>query len=292
MTPLRHGIGPTYSLRSKPNAVRRGASQSRGIMKGPNGHALGASIATQGNGVRKVESPPMEDHRKPGIVFRPPSDCRRLVIVGAGGFGREVLQWARDAWPEHAERIAGFLSDDPGRLDGFSTGLEILGPVASYEPRPGDYLLLGIGVAYSRRVVAERLSGRGAEFATLVHPRAVVARSARLGQGSIVCPGAIISDSARLGACVLVNYHASLGHDSSAGDFAVLSPYATLGGGARIGDDVFLGLHASVGPGRSVGSRSKVSANSCLLSNAPSDSLVYGVPGRISPRIGLTEDAP
>ncbi len=141
----------------------------------------------------------MEDSKEPGIEPRPPSDCRRLVIVGAGGFGREVLQWARDSWPDHAARIAGFLSDDPKRLDGFSTGLSILGPVASYEKLPGDYLLLGIGVAYSRRMVAESLMARGAEFVTLVHPTAVVAESARMGRGSIVCPGAIVSDSATLG---------------------------------------------------------------------------------------------
>ena len=207
------------------------------------------------------------------------------MIVGAGGFGREVLQWARDAWPDHAELFAGFLSDDPRRLDGFTTGLEILGPVEAYEKLPGDYLLLAIGVAYSRRMVAERLAARGAAFITLIHPTAVVAHSACIGVGSIVCPGAIVSDSAALGACVLVNYHASFGHDSSAGDFAVLSPYATLGGGAAIGDDVFLGLHASVGPGRSVGPRSKVSANSCVLSDTPADSIVYGVPGRIVTRV-------
>jgi UDP-3-O-[3-hydroxymyristoyl] glucosamine N-acyltransferase len=136
-------------------------------------------------------------------------------------------------------------------------------------------------------MVAERLTARGAEFATLVHTTAVVARSARVGTGSIICPGAIVSDSATLGTCVLVNYHASFGHDSSAGDFSVLSPYATLGGGATIGDDVFLGLHASVGPGRIVGARSKVSANSCVLSDTPADSIIYGVPGRIVPRIEL-----
>ncbi|NQW47748.1 MAG: acetyltransferase, partial [Planctomycetes bacterium] len=96
-----------------------------------------------------------------------------------------------------------------------------------------------------------------------------------------------ISDSARLGRCVLVNYHASLGHDATAGDFAVLSPYATLGGAAHVEKEVFLGLHASVGPGIWVGSRSKVSANSCVLSATPPESLVYGVPGRIMPRIEI-----
>jgi UDP-N-acetylbacillosamine N-acetyltransferase len=82
-----------------------------------------------------------------------------------------------------------------------------------------------------------------------------------------------------------MNYHSSLGHDASAGDHAVLSPYATLGGNAHIDDDVFMGLHASVGPGRRIGARSKVSANSCALTDAQPESIVYGVPGRVGPLI-------
>jgi serine acetyltransferase len=50
-----------------------------------------------------------------------------------------------------------------------------------------------------------------------------------------------------------------------------------------------MGLHASIGPGKRIGARSKVSANSCALANAPEDSLVFGAPGRISPRLDLTQ---
>ena len=133
------------------------------------------------------------------------------------------------------------------------------------------------------RRVAEGLVSRGGRFVTLVHPTAIIAPSATLGAGSIVCPFGIISDAALTGACVLVNYHASLAHGSSAADFAVLSPYSTLAGNARIGVDAFLGLHASVGPGRHLGDRTKVSANSSALTDSPPDSIVFGVPGRIAP---------
>ena len=244
-------------------------------------------VVTDGNGVLAAEPPPMKDRLKDGGRFRLPDDCRRLVIVGAGGFGREVLQWARDAWPELAHRRVGFLSDDLQRLDGFSVHADILGPVRGHAPASGDYHVLGIGVAYVRRAIAESLQAAGASFVTLVHPRAVVADNARVGAGSVVCPGGVLSDSSEIGSCVLVNYHASLGHDARAGDYCVLSPYATLGGNASIAEDVFLGLHASVGPGRRVGARSKVSANSCVLADTPADALVFGVPGRVSMRIDV-----
>jgi len=242
---------------------------------------------THGNGVQGAQPPLMNDSRGLAGRFSLPSDCRRIVIVGAGGFGREVLQWARESWPDHVSLIGGFLSDDPQRLDGFATDVGILSTVRDYQPVKGDYLLLGIGVPYLRRSVAELLVARQARFLTLVHPQAIVAPTASIGDGVIICPFAIVSDSASLGRFVLANYHASLGHDAVAGDFVVLSPYATLGGGARVEDDVFLGLHASIGPGKTVGARSKVSANSCVLSSSPADSIVFGVPGRVGHRLAV-----
>jgi sugar O-acyltransferase (sialic acid O-acetyltransferase NeuD family) len=214
-----------------------------------------------------------------------PPDCKRILIVGAGGFGREVLQWARDAWPDADDRIAGFLSADADALEGLDCDHSVLGSPDGYQPAPGDRLLLAIGIPYVRRRVTESLLDRGAEFLTLIHPTAVVAASASIGPGSILCPYSIASDSCRVGRFVVMNYHSSLGHDATAGDFSVFSPYATLGGNAHIEDDVFLGLHASVGPGKTVGARSKVSANSCVLTSAPTESIIYGVPGRIARRV-------
>jgi sugar O-acyltransferase (sialic acid O-acetyltransferase NeuD family) len=211
--------------------------------------------------------------------------CERIVIVGAGGFGREVLQWARDAWLAHAGRIAGFLSDDFSKLDGHACSLPILASPAEYEPRPTDRLLLAIGITRARRSVAEQLERRGGQFLSLVHPTAIVADTAEIGSGTIICPYAIVSDAASVGRFVLVNYHASLGHDSSAGDFTVLSPYATLGGCACVAADAFLGMHASVGPGRSVAAGTTVAANSCVLADTVAESIVYGVPGRSAPRL-------
>ena len=216
-----------------------------------------------------------------------PLKTKRILIVGAGGFGREVVQWALDAWPSQADRIAGFLSADADCLEERASQLPMLGDPANYEPKSGDGLVLAIGIPEARRLVAESLASRGGEFLTLIHPTAIVAPTAMVGAGSIVCPYSILSDSTSIGRCVLLNYHASLGHDASAGDHAVLSPYASLGGHAHIAEDVFMGLHASVGPGKRVGARSKISANSCALCDVPADSIIFGVPGRMGRKVTL-----
>jgi len=224
-------------------------------------------------------SPPMADAT--------PSDCDRIIIVGAGGFGREVLQWARHAWPSHAHKIAGFLSADPGKLDGHAPSLPIVGSPNDFELRPTDGFVLGIGIPGIRRDVAEQLEARGARFMTLIHPTAIVADTAVIGLGSVICPYVIVSDSVRLGRFVLVNYHASLGHDAAAGDFSVLSPYSCLGGNAAIEGDVFLSMHVTVGPRVYVGAGAIVSANSCVLHHAPPNSMIFGVPGQVAPRLTL-----
>lgn len=227
-----------------------------------------------------MDSPPT------GSVSEALLKVTRILVVGAGGFGREVLQWVRDSWPDHAGLIRGFLSADRDILAGFDCGIPVVDDPAAFEPMSGDGLIMAIGIPGVRRRVAESLSARGAQFLTLIHPTAIVASTASIGPGSVVCPYAIVSDAARVGRFGLVNYHASLAHDACSGDFAVLSPYATLAGGANVGDDAFLGLHASVGPRVSVGPRSKLAANSCALADVPPDSLVLGVPGRISPLLG------
>jgi sugar O-acyltransferase (sialic acid O-acetyltransferase NeuD family) len=220
----------------------------------------------------------------PPVSDLSPTACDRIIFVGAGGFGREVLQWARQAWPEHVHKFAGFVSADPTKLDGHAASLPILATPNDFDFRPTDGFVLGIGIPRVRRVVAEKLKARGARFLTLIHPTAIVADTAVIGWGSVICPYAIVSDAVRLGRFVLVNYHASLGHDAEAGDFAVLSPYATLGGSATVQTDVFLGLHASVGPGRRLGAGSAVSSNSVALVDTAENCLVYGVPGRVAPK--------
>jgi sugar O-acyltransferase (sialic acid O-acetyltransferase NeuD family) len=205
-----------------------------------------------------------------------------LVVVGAGGFGREVYQWARSAFDPGSHRVKGFLSNRPDDLAGRDIGPQILGDPDSYEPRPEERFLLAVGLPDVKRALVARLVARGARFATLVHPSAVVAPTARIGEGVVLCPFSTVSDGVVLGDFAMLNFYASAGHDARIGRYATLSPYATVNGFAELGEEVFLGSHATVTSRRKIGDGARVSANVAVHADVPARTLVYGPPSKHS----------
>src|SRR5689334_6120421 len=117
-----------------------------------------------------------------------------LVIVGAGGFGREVYQWAKDSLPANQYRLKGFLSSRPDDLDGFEIPEKVLGDDASYAVQENDRFVFAIGSIEAKKHSVERMQARGIQCVTLIHPTAVVASSAVIGEGVILCPFVLVSD--------------------------------------------------------------------------------------------------
>jgi len=88
---------------------------------------------------------------------------KRLLIVGAGGFGREVLCWARDVAPTQSEwSIGGFLDANAAALDGFDVPLEILGNPAEFAPAETDRYVCAIGDPATKQRLVAGLAARGA----------------------------------------------------------------------------------------------------------------------------------
>jgi len=200
-----------------------------------------------------------------------------VVIIGAGGFGRELFQYARD---EGSLVVRGFLDDrSPEQLQ-LPEGLPLLGSVADYAPAEGELFLLAVGEPAARARVARRLLAQGARFATLIHPRAYVASSATIGAGSVVAPFATVGASAVLGELTQVHFYASVAHDVRVGAFSALSPYSVVNGGGRLGEAVFLGTRATVNPLKEVGDGSKVAAGAVVYQDVPEGSLAAGNPAK------------
>ncbi len=206
---------------------------------------------------------------------------RKLFIIGAGGFGRELYVWASHH-PDcgRAWTLAGFLDDNPDALGKFG-GFAPVYPLTGHKPAPGILYLIGLGMPNLKEKLVSPLVASGAEFLTFIHPQALIGARVKLGQGVVICPGAILSVDIEIGDFAMVNLNCTIGHDASIGPWTSLSAQCDITGYVRVADRVFMGSRASVIPEKSVGSRAIVGAGAVVVRDVPPDVTVVGIPARI-----------
>jgi sugar O-acyltransferase (sialic acid O-acetyltransferase NeuD family) len=205
----------------------------------------------------------------------------RLILVGAGSFGRELINWAEDiAAANDGPAFSGFLDGNPLVLEGRPYDLPWLGTPDEYVAQPGDLLVLGIADPATKRALVEKLRAKGANFARLVHPTAVVARTAVLGQGVVLCPHSLVSAESVLGDFVSVNALSSVGHDVDVGAYTTLSGHVDLTGFVTVGEGSFFGTGAKVLPNVKVGARAKIGAGATIMRGVPDDATMYILPAK------------
>jgi UDP-perosamine 4-acetyltransferase len=204
------------------------------------------------------------------------------IILGAGGHARVVA----DALIARGLRVRGFVDSDSTRHGALLLGLPVLGGDDVLErAAPSEVLLAnGIGSAGSmetRRRVYDSAKARGFSFATIVHPAAIVAPSARLGEGVQVLARAVVQPLAVVGENSIVNTGAIVEHDVTVGSHVHISPGCVLAGGAKIGDLAHVGVGSVVIQGMSIGDGSLVAAGAVVVDHVAAGTTVLGVPARV-----------
>jgi sugar O-acyltransferase (sialic acid O-acetyltransferase NeuD family) len=198
-----------------------------------------------------------------------------IVIVGAGGFGKEVFHYILDACAARGEpaKIRGFAGHLAPAPD-MHTLAPYLGHEDKFAIEPDDVAVIAVGDPGGRRSLAERLTERGLRFCTIVHPTAYIAATASVAEGCIIAPFAFIGPSSVIGSHTAINTYASVGHDAAVGAYCTFSPYAVVNGRVELGEMVFLGTGATVTPRVRVGRCSRIAAGTVVSQDVPAGSLV------------------
>jgi sugar O-acyltransferase (sialic acid O-acetyltransferase NeuD family) len=199
----------------------------------------------------------------------------RLLVVGAGGHGREALAVARatNRW-----RTVAVVDDAP--TDGTVIDPSLVAGTTDDLVAAGDDHVIAVGDPAVRRRIAERI-GDAAPAVSLADPSAWIGDDVRLGDGAMAYPGSVCTTNVHIGIHTHLNCGVIVSHDCRVGDFVSLSPGVRLNGAVTVGDGAFLGTGAIVLPGRTVGQDAVVGAGAVVVDDVPPGCTVLGVPARL-----------
>lgn len=204
-----------------------------------------------------------------------------IVIIGAGGFGKEVA-WLIEEINLEGKRwnLLGFIDDTLELQNKVINGYRVLGTIEEYKNMSEEiYAIIGIGSGETRKKIAERLSNK--KFATLIHPNVKISKFSTVGIGSIIFSGGIVSVDSELGEHCVMNFNSIIGHDCKIGNFVTILTDVKISGNVKIEENVTIGTGASLIQNIKIGKNSMIGIGTAVIQNIKENCTALGVPAKI-----------
>ncbi|MCW4051508.1 MAG: acetyltransferase [Candidatus Bathyarchaeota archaeon] len=200
-----------------------------------------------------------------------------VVIVGAGGFGRETLEILRAL----DYNILGFIDGNKLLHGKIINNYPVLGGLDWFGELDDVGCVVAIGDCKARKQVVEKLERKGIRFYNAIHPSVIITDFVELGEGVIIQAGSILAVNSKIGDHAHINFNCVIGHDAVVGSYCTISPSVNLMGYSRLDEEVFVGAGATFLPDISVGSWSTIGAGAVVIKNIPDNVTAVGVPAKI-----------
>jgi sugar O-acyltransferase (sialic acid O-acetyltransferase NeuD family) len=215
------------------------------------------------------------------------SAMKRIAVIGAGGFAREVAWLIRDINAnEPSYNFQGFTLSDMSKKGIHDSSELLLGDFDWIEKNIGsiDALAIGVGTPVVREKIAIEAQARfpTIEWPPLLHPTANLDRSSCvIEKGIILCAGVIATVNVTFGSFCAVNLACTIAHEACIGAYSVLNPTTNISGGVKLGKSVLVGTGAQILPYLQIGDGSTVGAGAVVTRDVPGGETVFGIPARL-----------
>jgi len=209
---------------------------------------------------------------------------QKVVIIGAGGFGSEVLDVIDAVNQERSQyEVLGYIVDSqygsPGTV---INDKPILGNFDWLEKNSRDvFVTCAVAAPQYRCLLIRRTQKLGCHFFNLIHPNAILTRWITLGEGVVITAGCILTNRIQIGNHVHLNLDCTIGHNVVMEDFVTLAPGVHISGNVNLYKGCFIGTGANIIEKIHIGEWSIVGAGSTIIRNVPTNTTVVGIPGNV-----------
>ena len=207
---------------------------------------------------------------------------KNIVIIGAGGVGREVsliiekINKLKATW-----NLIGFIDDNINSWNKVINGYPVIGGINCLETLPSDtYVVIAIANYNVKKKIVNKINNKF-KFATIIDPRVWIHDYITIGEGTIIYEGVILTANIELGNHVIVSPKCGIGHDSIIKDYVSLLWNVNVSGNDVIEEGVMMGSGSTVIQGKRIEKGSTVGAGAVVIDDIDSYSTVVGVPAKV-----------
>lgn len=204
---------------------------------------------------------------------------KELIIIGAGGMGREIFNLATCCKGYNSNyTIKGYLDDWSDALNAFKGYPPVIGTIDNYTVSENDVFICSLGNIQNKIKAVQKILKKGGEFISLIHPDSSVAPDATIGSGCIILQDVRLGSVSTIGDFVLIQNSAIIGHDVKIGNYSRIDNFVVCVGGVTIEDEVTIHTSAVINQKVSIGHGATIGALSFVIRKVKENTTVFGNP--------------
>lgn len=204
-----------------------------------------------------------------------------LVIIGAGGLGRELYSWfsQSDKFIEKYNFL-GFIDDDSSKFDGFDFNLEIIEPLKNNNLIKYSNLILAINNSDLKSELFSRIDPNNTKIIGFIHDNCVIGMNSLIDKSVTLFPFVTISCFVTIARGVFINNGSQIGHDVTIDEYTNVMANVDVGGECKIGKNVFIGTGVTILPRVTIPDNCIIGAGSVVFRNIKTAGTYVGNPAK------------